>query len=268
MDLSIYQVDAFTCELFKGNPAGVCITPSALDEPLMLNIAREMAVSETAFLALDTMRLRWFTPKTEVKLCGHATLSTAHILKQQGWLNDGSEVVFHTLSGDLIARAKNDAIELIFPAPKLIKTQVCNELLTALGISASQLIDYLQFNDKELIVVDDEAIVSALSPDFSRLNQIPGRGVVVTAKAKTQNADFISRYFAPWVGIDEDPVTGSAHCALAVYWFEQLAKDDLFGYQASARGGYVRVSRQSEQAITLCGQAVSVLKGSLCLPAL
>ncbi|CAG9298150.1 PhzF family phenazine biosynthesis protein [Celerinatantimonas diazotrophica] len=266
MGLTIYQVDAFTTEPFTGNPAGVCITPSALDAVLMQRIAQEMAVSETAFLALDTMRLRWFTPQTEVELCGHATLATAYVLKQQGLLSEGDEVVFHTLSGELIACANHAAIELILPAPQLVKTQLSSELLSAVGIETSQLIDSCQFGSKALIVVDEQATLLALSPDFSRLKQLPGRGVVVTAQAKMPRTDFVSRYFAPWIGVDEDPVTGSAHCALAVYWFEQFAKEELLGYQASSRGGYIRVSRASNNAIKLFGQAVIVLKGDLCLP--
>lgn len=268
MDLTIYQVDSFTSEPFKGNPAGVCITPSALDTPLMLDIAQEMAVSETAFLALDTMRLRWFTPQTEVELCGHATLATAYVLKQQGQLSDGDEVVFHTLSGDLSARVQSNVIELIFPAPDLVKTQLSQERFAALGIGSSEVLETFTFGDKELIVVDNEATIVALSPDFSQLNQLPGRGVLVTAKATTQRCDFVSRYFAPWVGIDEDPVTGSAHCALAVYWLDKFAKEELLGYQASSRGGYIRVNRTNEGAIMLSGQAVIVVKGSLYLPVL
>ncbi len=263
MEINIYQVDSFTSQLFTGNPAAVCITDVGLDEATMLSIAAEMAVSETAFLALDSMQLRWFTPQVEVKLCGHGTLAVAHILKQQGRYNFGDTIEFHTLSGTLQAYINHETIELFFPAAELtLGAEIDLALIAGLGLAPSDILDYGLFDTKQLIVVSNEDLVRNLEPDFSRLLKLTGRGVVVTAKSDS-DVDVISRYFAPWVGINEDPVTGSAHCALSVYWSKQLNCTKLKAYQASPRGGYVDVEQITSQQVKLSGQAVTVLEGKM-----
>ncbi len=263
MDVNIFQVDSFTSEVFKGNPAGVCITETSLDEATMFAIAAEMAVSETAFLALDTMQLRWFTPVVEVSLCGHGTLAVAHILREQGFYNTGDTLEFKTLSGVLSAHLDEDNIHLLFPAPSLDMQESPNlDLLKSLGLAQSNLIAYGQFDTKQLIVIDNESILKALSPDFSGLLKLKGRGVLVTAKSDA-GVDFVSRYFAPWVGVNEDPVTGSAHCALCVYWSKEFDKLKLKGYQASKRGGFIDVEHVSPTQVKLSGQAVTVMEGRM-----
>lgn len=262
MELEIYQVDAFTTEAFKGNPAGVCITEHSLSESLMLSIAGEMAVSETAFLSLSDMRLRWFTPKAEVKLCGHGTLAVAHILQEKGHVNPGDKVNFDTLSGTLTASVGESYIELDFPSPVIaFDVSTSNELLANLGISPSRVVSYGTFDSKVFIEVDDEATLLNLKPNFEAMTRAAGRGVLVTARAVSLDVDFVSRYFAPWVGVNEDPVTGSAHCALTVYWSEKLAKLRLQGYQASERGGYVATELLANGNTKLIGSAVTVIKG-------
>lgn len=264
MELEIFQVDSFTLEEFKGNPAGVCITKNALDEALMFAIAAEMAVSETAFLSLSDLRLRWFTPQVEVKLCGHGTLAVVHVLKEKGLLGVGDELAFNTLSGALRVKIENNHIEMDFPAARLdFDASVDEQMLAFLGLSAAQVVSHSCFDSKNLIEIVSEQTLLALKPNYDGLKQLPGRGVLVTAKSASKDVDFISRYFAPWVGINEDPVTGSAHCALAVYWGDKLQKTKLKGYQASERGGFVDVERLPNQRVKLMGQAVTVLKGTM-----
>ncbi|MBD3277080.1 MAG: PhzF family phenazine biosynthesis isomerase [Candidatus Aegiribacteria sp.] len=266
MELSIYQVDAFTSETFKGNPAGVCITEVGLDETTMLSIAGEMALSETAFLALDTMQLRWFTPKCEIKLCGHGTLAAAHVMNELGLGSAGERIEFNTLSGVLWTEIDNQRIHLYFPAPELdMEASVNPELTGSLGISPESIIDHGVFNSKELLVLDGEDKISGLSPNFDRLSNLKGRGTLVTA-ASGSDVDFVSRYFAPWVGVNEDPVTGSAHCALCVYWSKALNKRRMRGYQASERGGFVDVEMLDSGGVRLSGSAVTVLKGKMMIP--
>jgi PhzF family phenazine biosynthesis protein len=262
MEVNIYQVDSFTDQVFKGNPAGVCITGHGLDEPMMLAIAAEMAVSETAFLALDSMRLRWFTPETEVRLCGHGTLAAAHILQQLGRYSRGDSIAFHTLSGVLTAELDENCIHITLPAPELnMRAEINPELIKLLGIAPQHIVDYAGFDIKQLIVIDSEALLTELKPDFSGMTKLAGRGVLVTAKAT--KVDVVSRYFAPWVGVNEDPVTGSAHCALAVYWAEKLNKTRLRAFQCSRRGGFVDVELLHNGAVKLSGQAVTVLQGKM-----
>ncbi|MBD0785602.1 PhzF family phenazine biosynthesis protein [Vibrio sp. Y2-5] len=263
MELYVYQVDSFTSEVFKGNPAGVCITDTALDESTMFAIAAEMAVSETAFLVTDTMQLRWFTPEVEVKLCGHGTLAVAHVLQEQGLYQVGDRIEFNTLSGVLTAELGTEDIHLTFPAPELsMDVEIDEQLIERLGIPRPQVVDYGCFDSKQLIVINDEAHLHQLNPDFSGLLKLKGRGLVVTAKSK-DDVDFVSRYFAPWVGVNEDPVTGSAHCALSVYWSTVLNKTKLKGYQASRRGGFVDVEQLDVNTVKLSGKAVTVLKGQM-----
>ncbi|WP_375322453.1 PhzF family phenazine biosynthesis protein [Aliivibrio logei] len=264
MDLNIYQVDSFTSEAFKGNPAGVCISENGLTEALMLSIAEEMAVSETAFLSLSDMRLRWFTPQVEVALCGHGTLAVAHILKEIGAAKAGECIEFNTLSGVLSAKLQDSTIELDFPSTTISFNSIKNKaLLTCLGINEREVISFGIFDSKELIEIESEEALLALSPNFDVLKQLSGRGVLITAKSSSEQLDFVSRYFAPWVGNNEDPVTGSAHCALTVYWAEKLKKSTFNAYQASSRGGYIGTELLSNGRIKLIGSAVTTIKGQM-----
>ena len=264
MVLDIYQVDSFTTQAFKGNPAGVCISKELLDESLMLSIAEEMAVSETAFLALNTMTLKWFTPEVEVKLCGHGTLATVHVMKERGLVNVGEVVTFDTLSGDLSATVCDSTIELDFPSTVLdLGLDANKDLLEYLGLCEDQVVSYSEFDTKQFIEVVSERVLFDLSPNFDALKRIKGRGVVVTALSSNSELDFVSRYFAPWVGVNEDPVTGSAHCALTQYWSEKLNKAHLYAYQASRRGGYVSTELLPNGRIKLIGSATTVISGTL-----
>lgn len=264
MDLEIYQVDSFASQPFKGNPAGVCITQHALDESLMFAIAAEMAVSETAFLSLNDLNLRWFTPKVEVNLCGHGTLAVAHILKEKQLVSVGEEVIFNTLSGPLRVKVEDKQFEMDFPAATIdFNIPNIDELTAYLGISSEQIVSFGVFDSKNFIEISTECQLLELKPNFDELNELQGRGVVITAKSESNDIDFTSRYFAPWVGVNEDPVTGSAHCALAVYWGKKLSKSALTGYQASERGGFVKVELLSNQRVRLIGDAVTVLKGTM-----
>ena len=261
MTTKIYQVDAFTSEPFAGNPAAVCLLPEPQPARWMQQVATEMNLSETAFLWPQEggYSLRWFTPATEVKLCGHATLASAFVLWQSGQLDSSLPARFQTLSGQITAVPVEDGIEMDFPARPVISAEAPVELLAALGVEA---IDAGRDGDKQLIVVDGEEKVRQMRPDFSVLRLLPARGVMVTSRAATAEFDFVSRYFAPRVGIDEDPVTGSAHCTLGPYWAEKLGKKSLRAYQASARGGALDVRPEGER-VYLRGQAVMVMVGDL-----
>jgi PhzF family phenazine biosynthesis protein len=262
MSLTITQVDAFTDKPFSGNPAAVCVLPAARDESWMQLVAREMNLSETAFLVPqnDGYDLRWFTPTVEVDLCGHATLAGAHVLWETGQLQPDAQARFHTRSGLLTATRRGDLIELNFPARPVTELSTAPaEVVRALGVEP---IFAGRTKDDYLIVVHDEATVRNASPDFSMLKRADLRGAIVTARATSAGYDFVSRFFVPGAGIDEDPVTGSAHCVLGPYWQAQLGKDEFAAYQASARGGTVRV-RVGGDRVYLGGQAVTVLRGEL-----
>jgi PhzF family phenazine biosynthesis protein len=261
MSMKIYQVDAFADAPFAGNPAGVCILPEPTAEGWMKNTAREMNLSETAFLTPqeDGYNLRWFTPCVEVDLCGHATLASAHVLWETGSLQAGQEAHFHTRSGLLRACKVENWIELDFPAKPEQPAITPPDLEGALGIKAN----YVGVNQFDYLVeVESEAVVRKLNPDISRLASLPVRGVIVTSRASTPEYDFVSRFFAPAVGVPEDPVTGSAHCCLGPYWAVRLGKTNMVGYQASARGGVVRVRLEGKRVI-LGGQAITMLVGEL-----
>jgi len=261
MGIKIYQVDAFTDTPFCGNPAAVCILPEPREDNWMQNVAREMNLSETAFVveAKDGYDLRWFTPSVEVDLCGHATLASAHILWEQGFLEADEEINFHTKSGLLKATKNAPWIELDFPAKPPEGTTVPRELIKAIGVTPKytgrNLFDYI-------IEVESEKVLRELQPDFQAIRQLNVRGVIVTCRAEQGNYDFVSRFFAPGVGVNEDPVTGSAHCCLGPYWKERLNKEEFLAYQASARGGYLRV-RVNGDRVTLGGKAITVLSGEL-----
>ncbi|MGH8005199.1 MAG: PhzF family phenazine biosynthesis protein [Limisphaerales bacterium] len=261
MRQKIYQVNSFTDQPFAGNPAGVCVLPEAKSEKWMRDVAREMNLAETAFLVKqgDGYNLRWFTPAVEIDLCGHATLASAHILWETGQLSANQEARFHTKSGLLTARQNGKLIEMNFPATPGMPAEAPPGLLQALGVKAKYVgksrFDYL-------IEVETEEVVRGLNPDFGLIKKLPVRGVIVTAHAKSDGYDFVSRFFAPAAGVDEDPVTGSAHCTLGPFWAERMGKKELVGYQASSRGGAVRVRVDGER-VHLGGQAVTVLIGEL-----
>jgi len=264
MGQSIIQVDAFTDRPFTGNPAAVCVLPGPRDEAWMQHVAREMNLSETAFLYRegDGFRLRWFTPAVEVDLCGHATLASAHVLWEEGHLAPEEPARFYTRSGLLTAERKGDWIELDFPAEPEEAATAPPELIQALGVTPK----YVGRNRFDfLIEVESEEIVRNLAPDFGLLRTVPMRGVMVTSRADSAPYDFVSRFFAPGAGVDEDPVTGSAHCCLGPFWQERLGKDEFVAYQASPRGGVVRVRVVGER-VYLAGQAVTVLRGELVEP--
>ncbi len=262
MGLAITQVDAFTDTPFAGNPAAVCVLTEPQDEAWMQNVAREMNLSETAFLhpQQDGYSLRWFTPSVEVDLCGHATLASAHVLWSEGHLPAEQEARFYTRSGLLTAQLQGKWIQLNFPARPPESISPPTKLVQALGgipirYAGSDKSDYL-------IEVDSEKTVRSLQPDFPLLRSLPVRGVIVTSRANGSDYDFVSRFFAPGAGIDEDPVTGSAHCCLGPYWRDRLGKDKFWAYQASARGGSLKV-RCAGDRVFLAGQAITVLRGEL-----
>ena len=255
------QIDAFTNRPFTGNPAAVCVLPSARDAHWMQQIALEMNLAETAFLVPrpDGFDLRWFTPVAEVDLCGHATLASAHALWEDGHLTSAEEARFHTKSGVLTATRRGDHIWLDFPSTPVSSAAPPDGLEQAIGQNAKMVgrtaFDYV-------VELDSEAALRSLAPDMSAIGGIPYRGVIVTARSADSRYDFVSRFFAPGLGIPEDPVTGSAHCGLGPYWGSRLGKDELAGYQASSRGGTVLV-RLDGNRVHLGGQAVTVLRGEI-----
>jgi len=228
----------------------------------MRHVAREMNLSETAFLVPQNggYNLRWLTPAVEVDLCGHATLASAHVLWQDGHLPEGQQARFHTRSGLLTADRRGEWIEMDFPVKRPAPAETPTELLSALGVAAARYVGRNAFD--YFVEVDSEKVVRALTPDHSTLRKLPVRGIIVTARAGQGGFDFVSRFFAPGSGIDEDPVTGSAHTALAPYWAAQLGKSEMIGYQASPRGGVVRVRVEGDR-VMLAGQAVTVMTGEL-----
>ena len=260
--MKLFQVDAFTDRLFAGNPAGVCLLEAEAPDPWMQSMAAEMNLSETAFL-LETpcgWSLRWFTPRVEVALCGHATLSTAHIMLQEGVLQPGNEAVFHTKSGPLSARAEDEWIVLDFPAKKVVPVTPPPGLIEALGLERDEYLFCGKNKDDYLLELPDEELVRSLDPDFVALSDVEVRGTMVTAPSSRCEFDFASRFFAPAVGVNEDPVTGSAHCALAPYWGEKLGKTLMNAEQVSARGGAMLVEVKGERVL-LRGKAVTVFRG-------
>ena len=261
MGQRIVQVDAFTGEPYRGNSAAVCVMDGPTDAGWMQLIAREMNLAETAFLhpENDGYRLRWFTPANEVALCGHATLASAHVLWEDGHLPAGRQARFHTQSGLLTADRRGDWIDLDFPATPPTPAPPPPGLAAALRVG-SRWVGRSKFD--YLVELDSEEAVRSLKPDLLALERVEARGVVVTSRATTSGFDFVSRFFAPRVGVPEDPVTGSAHCALTPFWSERLARTEMTAYQASARGGVVRVRLAGDRVI-LGGQAVTVLRGEL-----
>lgn len=261
----IYQVDAFTNRPFAGNPAAVCILPAMHEEGWMMAVAREMNLSETAFLVRqpEGYHLRWFTPKKEVQICGHATLASAHTLWETGILAPGEPALFDTLSGRLTARqASGEWIEMDFPARQQRPSELPPGLHEALGSPVMCYTGVGTENPVYLIELEDEAAVRGLRPDFGALANRPMRSLIVTARASSPGYDIVSRYFAPAVGINEDPVTGSAHCYLTPYWAAKLGIEKISAYQASERGGELRLRHNGER-VMICGQAVTMMVGEL-----
>jgi PhzF family phenazine biosynthesis protein len=261
MSIRITTVDAFTDRAFAGNPAAVCVLPEPRPDAWMQDVARELNLSETAFLVprSEGFSLRWFTPAVEVDLCGHATLASAHVLWEGGRLAPDAPARFHTRSGVLTATKHGPLIEMDFPSEPAGESEESPDLEGALGVRPS----YVGRNRFDVLVeVDSEETVRRLKPDFTWLATITTRGVIVTSRAATPERDFVSRFFAPAAGIDEDPVTGSSHCCLGPYWGAKLGKDQLVGYQASARGGTVNVRLAGDRVI-LGGTAVTVLRAEM-----
>jgi predicted PhzF superfamily epimerase YddE/YHI9 len=260
MNPPLFHVDAFASRPFTGNPAAVCLLEAPAEASWMQAVAAEMNLSETAFVVCgrDPLELRWFTPRVEVDLCGHATLAAAHVLWETGRLGPDAPARFATRSGLLIASRREKLIELDFPATRCVPAGLPEGYLPALGI-ASPLFTGLAA-PRHVVEVASVAIVTGLSPDFVSLGARPGRGVAVTARGDGRPYDFVSRYFAPWVGVNEDPVTGSVHCALATYWAERLGRRELTALQASPRGGTIRLRVEGER-VYLAGGATTVARG-------
>jgi len=273
----MFQIDAFTAHAFGGNPAAVCLLPdpqadtspdarpdarNMRDDAWMQRVAAEMNLAETAFLTPrpdGDLDLRWFTPMAEVDLCGHATLASAHALWETGRLAPHETARFHTRSGLLTARRDGEWIELDFPASPVAAVPAPPGLLESLGVTAT-FVGQTPFD--YFVEVATEAEVRACAPDYVRLGTIGARGVIVTSRSASSDGDFVSRFFGPAVGINEDPVTGSAHCALAVHWQRKLGKTTFIAHQLSARGGVLRVTIGGDR-VKLGGQAVTVLTGEL-----
>ncbi|MDX2217013.1 MAG: PhzF family phenazine biosynthesis protein [Oculatellaceae cyanobacterium bins.114] len=268
MGFSLTQVDAFTDQPFAGNPAAVVVLPSPQADSWLQNVACEMNLSETAFLLRqpDGFQLRWFTPTVEMPLCGHATLASAHVLWSEGHLAPTEQARFHTLSGMLTAQKQGDWIELNFPPKYANPVETPPAIAEALGVPCIRvsLTDPFAY----VVEVESEDMVRSLQPNLTLVRSLPAEGVIVTSRASTPGFDFVSRFFAPNLGIDEDPVTGAAHCCLATYWGDRLGKTEFVAYQASARGGVLHVrydpsGNPQERRVYLSGQAVTVLRGEL-----
>jgi PhzF family phenazine biosynthesis protein len=261
MGLAIAQIDSFTERPFAGNPAAVCLLEKPPEDSWMQFVAREMNLSETAFLLPRDggYGLRWFTPVLEVDLCGDATLASAHYLWEQGRLAPDQPARFHTRFGLLTAQKNGNWIEMDFPATPAVPDASAGFLEAALRVKSVYMgrtrFDYV-------VEVGSEEIVRALKPDFETLLKLQTRGVIVTSRASGSGYDYVSRFFAPGAGIDEDPVTGSAFSFLGPFWKERLGRDGLVGFQASARGGFARTRCVGERVI-ISGQAVTVFRGEL-----
>jgi PhzF family phenazine biosynthesis protein len=263
MSLPLFHVDAFTRTPFTGNAAAVCILDGPREDAWLQQVASEMNLAATSFLYPqdDGYRLRWFSATFELALCGHGTLASAHVLWEQGYLASDVAARFYTKGGLLTAKRDGEWIELNFPAKPEEAVEPVAILRESLGVTPlyvgkSQL-DYL-------VELESEEVVRSVRPNFAQLATLPARGVIITAAASNANAgyDFVSRFFCPSVGINEDPVTGSAHCVLSPFWSKRLGREQLTGYQASTRGGIVRVRLDGDR-VRLGGQAVTLLRGEL-----
>lgn len=274
-EIQIYQVDAFTNRHFKGNPAGICILEEKISDLHMQLIAQEMNLSETAFLSpiegrfisSHIFKLRWFTPKTEVALCGHATLGASKVLFDEIGICC-NEIVYETKSGRLFAQKYNEGISLDFPRDEPLSVEPPYEILRAMGICNYENVFYGKSTNKLVIHLKTEDEVLKLNPDFQLMKETNCgniKGVGVTSKGNGKY-DFISRYFNPWAGVNEDPVTGSVHTLLASYWGDLLKKSEMRAYQASQRGGEIILNTEVNGRVKLIGEAVIVLKGTIYVP--
>lgn len=262
MAQSVVQVDAFTNVPFRGNPAAVCVMETAESDEWMQQVAAEMNLSETAFVTQcnGEFGLRWFTPVVEIDLCGHATLASAHVLWSEGYVTEREEIRFRTHSGLLTATLSEDWIQLNFPTQPVQSIDAPPLLLEAVGV---EVLGAYANDVNYLVELPAEDELRSLQPDFSKLRKLPLQGVIVTCRGeKGSKYDFLSRYFAPKAGINEDPVTGSSHCSLSPFWSERLQKSDCLAYQASARGGVLKVGNLGDR-VSISGQAVTVLRGEL-----
>jgi len=252
-----FIVDAFTDRPYSGNPAGVCILDNELKDGLMMKIAREINHSETAFILKqnDTFRLRWFTPKAEVSLCGHATLATAHILLETGIYDRNKKIMFETKSGVLTAKISENMIELNFPQVVLKKCKSNGIIENAFDIKPL----FVAKNEKRyLIEIESVEKLKQIKPDFQLLQKSDRGAFIITARSLDQTFDFYSRFFAPGVGVNEDPVTGSAHCSLAPYWSKKLNKTKMLAFQASERTGMMECEIADNGRILLRGKAITM----------
>jgi len=258
MKLKIYQVDAFAENIFEGNPAAVIPLKRWLPDETLQKIALENNLSETAFfISLETgFHIRWFTPLAEVKLCGHATLASAHVLFQHLNYNE-SEIRFQSRSGILKVKKENDLIVLDFPASKISEIEIPEDLISAFNIQPKKCI---KGRDDFMLIFENESTVSQLKPDFQQLVEAKTRGVICTSKS--EKYDFVSRFFAPAVGVNEDPVTGSAHTMLIPYWSKELDKKEMIAKQISARGGVLHCKNLDER-VEIGGKAVTYLIGEI-----
>lgn len=261
MSVLMYQVDAFSSQAFAGNPAAVCLLDDERPAHWMQSVAAEMNLSETAFVQPHNggYKLRWFTPLAEVNLCGHATLASAHILWESEQVASQQTIEFYTNSGILTAQNRHGRIEMSFPVEQVDKRETPTALSEALGMTP---IEAWKCQSDYLVVLENEAAVQNLQPELHRLKEIFVRGVIVTAKSDHDEYDFVSRFFAPRVGVDEDPVTGSAHCVLASYWGRKLNKQHMIARQLSKRGGVLYLSLEKDRLL-IRGDACTILKGEL-----
>jgi predicted PhzF superfamily epimerase YddE/YHI9 len=261
MTVRIVQIDAFTTEPFRGNPAGVCVLDEWAPAEWMQAVAAEMNLSETAFLVRrgEGFEIRYFTPTVEVPLCGHATLASAHLLWEEGVVSPGEMIALQARGGELAAGREGEWVRLDFPAIPASEAEIPAGLSEALG--AEILGAYQSWENGYLVELDGVATVRDLEPDFTRLRRFGPINVTAVGEKK-DGCDFVSRFFAPSLGIDEDPVTGVAHCSLAPFWAERLGKDEMVGHQLSRRGGVVKVRARGER-VDILGQAVTVMRGEM-----
>ena len=263
MSFRLFHVDAFTQFPFSGNPAAVCILPSPADETWMQRVASEINLSETAFIVKKdsgSYFIRWYAPKGAVDLCGHATLASAHILWNEGLHPIDQEIEFVTNSGKIICETSENWIMMKFPIIEYKEEKIPLGMIDSIGIEP-KFFGKTSLNDF-LLEVESEDILKDLNPDFQKIQNFSCRGVIVTASASSDDCDFVSRFFAPSIGIDEDPATGSSHCSLGVFWSEKLSKKKLIGKQISKRGGIIRINIHQDN-ITLSGQAVTLVRAEL-----
>jgi PhzF family phenazine biosynthesis protein len=261
--LPVQIVDAFADQAFSGNPAAVCYLTHPAPAQWMQQVAAEMNLSETAFLLRegDEFRLRWFTPLAEVKLCGHATLASAHVLWSEGHLPEEQPARFKTLSGLLVAEKRGEQIQLDFPRRPIAPLDLppLAELAAALQVRPSGV---WETDEDWVVLLENERVVQELQPDFARVSQLAARGLIVTAMGGSKGFDFVSRFFVPKLGINEDPVTGSAHCSLAPFWADRLGRQHFRAWQASRRGGVLELQLMGDRVLLL-GRALTTLRGQL-----